>query len=189
MYRRAVASCCRALWCCCFGPCYRREGGKDDGGDLAADRTRETDNAAKGSSVLNSFTDIDLADEMEKGTTTTVVPVLPPLVSETPPRAPGKSMAALYATPHHSVRQGRSSLAPARPARPDRRPSATRHSSRRTGVVGSGSRRKRSGKMTRTDPAATAAAGVRRQRALVGRVRTNARRVRDCFVSRDGFLQ
>ena len=189
MYRRAVASCCRALWCCCFKPCYRHdEDGEDDGSNDVddADRTRQTDDAEQGSSVsvLNSFTDVDLADEMEKGVSVAVVTTVPPAVSETPPRTPRKSMAALYATPHHGVRQDRPWLAPARPARPDRGASTGRHTSGRSGAAGSGSRRKRTAKSTvATDTAVEAAAGVRRQRALVGRVQTNGRRVRRRFLS------
>lgn len=177
MYRRAVASCCRALWCCCFGPCYRNKEDNDDDGDVIANRTQDTDDAGQRSSSPDSFTEIDLADDMEKGGSVTVT-TLPRVVSETPPRAPKKSMAALYATPHHSVRQGRPSLAPARPARPDRKASATRHPSRRSPAASSGSRRKRTAKLTAKYPAMEAAAGVRRQRALVGRVRTTGRRVR-----------
>lgn len=195
MYRRAVASCCRTVWCCCFGPCYRHDedGGGDDGSDSegAADRTRQTDDAQQGSSasVLNSFNDVDLADAMERGESVAVVTTAPPVASDTPPSTPRKSMAALYATPHHSVRQGRPSLAPARPARPDRKTSATgRHTSGTSAAAGSGSRRKRTTRSTATDPAVEAAAGVRRQRALVGRVRTNGRRVRRPFFYRNGFF-
>lgn len=175
--RAAVASCCCAPWCCCFGPCHRHEDGNDDGGDVDADRTRVTDDAAQGSSGLNSFADVNLADEMEKGANMTVAS-FPPLVGETPPRAPRKSIAALYATPFHSVRQGRSSLAPARPARPGRKACAARHPSRRSAAAGSGCRGKRTAKLTARDPAA----GVRRQRALVGRVRAKRRRVRGRFL-------
>eukprot|EP00752_Nemacystus_decipiens_P005326 g4830.t1 len=178
MYRRAVASCCRALWCCCFGPCNRHdEGGDEGGGDLDdAERTRPTDDEQQGSSALNSFADVDLADEIEKGESLAVMTV-PPVASETPPRTPLESMATLYATPHHSVRQGRPSLAPARPARPDRKASTGRHTSARSAAAaGSGSRRKKTAKSTATDPAVGAAAGIRRQRALVGQVRTTSGR-------------
>lgn len=186
MYRRAVASCCRALWCCCFGPCHEdgndKDGNDDDGG-IDADRTRQTDGAAQGSLVLNSFTDVDLADEMEKGASMTAK-TLPALASETPPRAPRKSMAELYATPYHIAGQSRSSLAPARPARPGRKACVERQARRRSTAAGSGSRRKQTAKLKVTDPAvdAAAAAGVRRQRALVERVRTSGRRVRGRFL-------
>lgn len=184
MYRRAVASCCRALWCCCFGPCYRHEDGKDDdGGDLDVDRTRQSEDAAQGSSGLNTFTDVDLADKMEKGAGMTVA-TSSPLVRETPPRTTRKSMAALYATPYHSsARKDRSSLVPARPARPDRKACTAGHTGGRSTAAGSGSRIKRTAKLRAKDPAVgQGAAGVRRQRALVGRVRTNNRRVRGRFL-------
>ncbi len=188
MYRRAVASCCRALWCCCcFGHCYRHDDSGGDGGDDSsdsdADRTRETDDVARGSSASNSFTDVDFADGMEKGAAgpgtaaaaaaaDTVVVVSPPVTSAPPPRGFRKSMAAEYATPRHKIRQGRPSLlAPTRPARPGRKASSDRY------ISGEGGRGKRTAKLTaKSSAAAAAAAGVRRQRALVGRVRTDGRR-------------
>eukprot|EP00903_Cladosiphon_okamuranus_P007848 g7591.t1 len=78
MYRRAVASCCRALWCCCFGPCYRHEDGKDDDGGVDTKKTRQTDDVEQGSSV---FTDADLADEIEKGEHVPIA-TLPPVLKE-----------------------------------------------------------------------------------------------------------
>lgn len=181
-----MASCCRALWCCCFGCCYRLEDSGGDGGsdDSEADRTRQTDDAAQGSSASNSFTDIDFADGMEKGAAgpgtsaaaaDKAAVVSAPLTSATPPRASRKSMAAEYATPHHKIRQGRPSLlAPTRPARPGRKAATT---DRYTSGGGGGGRGKRAAKLTaKSSAAAAAAAGVRRQRALVGRVRTDGRR-------------
>lgn len=117
------------------------------------------------------------------------VTALPPVISETPPRTPKESTAALYETPYLSVRQGRPSQAPARPARPDRKACVARHTSTRSAAAGSGSRRKRIAKVKATDPAVEAAAGVRRQRALVGRVRTSGRRVRGFFLSYRRYLE
>lgn len=168
-YRRAVASCCRGLLWCCFGPCHRHEDGQDDDGDVD-DSTLQADGAAHGSSSLNSSTDVDLTDQTEKGTNMNIA-----FASETPFRTPRKSVAALYATPYRSVRQERSSSAPARPARPDRKASVARHASKRSAITSSCSRKIITKKFPEID---TAAVSVRRQRAFVGRIRTNGRRVR-----------
>ncbi|CAM9141205.1 unnamed protein product [Scytosiphon promiscuus] len=184
-YRRAVGSCCRALWCCCFGPCYRDE--SDDGSDdEEADATRQTNDAAQNSSGQNSLVDFDPADEMENGAAVGPVPqtgsttpvTLPPVVHQTPPRALRKTSLVEYATPEHDTGQERSSLAPSRPARPSRKaPSLVpRHSARRSSSTRR--RKKKTTDLASTNSAvAAAAAGVRRQRALVaGRVRAHGRR-------------
>ncbi|CAM9099024.1 unnamed protein product, partial [Hapterophycus canaliculatus] len=180
-YRRAVGSCCRALWCCCFGPCYRDEDG-DESDDSEAGIACQTSGAAEDSRE-SSIVDFNPADEMEKGaavgpgletgTSTAAAPA--PYVHETPPRAKRTTPPGEYATPEHDMGQERSSLAPSRPARPSRKaPSfAPRHSARKSSSTRR--RRKKATISTTTNSAvAAAAAGVRRQRALVaGRVRTH----------------
>ncbi|CBJ25684.1 hypothetical protein Esi_0008_0104 [Ectocarpus siliculosus] len=175
LYRRAVASCCRALWCCCFSPCY----GNDDGDD-------EADQASQPNSVLdsprasNGLNDVALvADEMEKGTAvepaSTPTPNPPsPVISETPAKAVVKktSMAA-FATPRHDLRQGQLALAPARPARPSRKVSSPVQSRSRRSHAAAAGRRKKSGRSTARH--SVAAAGVRRQRdAVMRRARTSS---------------
>lgn len=165
-----MASCCRALWCCCFSPCY----GNDDGDD-EADQARQPNSVVERPPESNGLNDVALvADEMEKGTAvepaSTPTPNPPsPVISETPAKAVVKktSMAA-FATPRHDLRQGQLALAPARPARPSRKVySLVQSRSRRSHAAAAG-RRKKSGSSTARHSVA-AAAGVRRQRDAVMR--------------------
>ncbi|CAM9268678.1 unnamed protein product, partial [Ectocarpus sp. 13 AM-2016] len=175
LYRRAVASCCRALWCCCFRPCY----GNDDSDD-EADQARQPNSVVERPPASKGLNDVALvADEMEKGSAvepaSTPTPNPPsPVICETPAKAVVKktSMAA-FATPRHDLRQGQLALAPARPARPSRKVSSLVQSRSRRSHAAAAGRRKKSGSSTARH--SVAAAGVRRQRdAVMRRARTSS---------------
>ncbi|CAB1114800.1 unnamed protein product [Ectocarpus sp. CCAP 1310/34] len=175
LYRRAVASCCRALWCCCFRPCYGNDHGNDE-----ADQARQPNSVVERPLASKDLNDVALvADEMEKGTAVEPASTPPPnpsspVICETPAKAVVKktSMAA-FATPRHNLRQGQLALAPARPARPSRKVSSLVQSRSRRSRAAAAGRRKKSGSSTARR--AVAAAGVRRQRdAVMRRARTSS---------------
>lgn len=171
-----MASCCRALWCCCFSPCYRDEDGDDE-----ADQARQQNSVVERPPASNVLNDVALvADEMEKGTAaepaSTPTPNPPsPAISGTPAKAVVKktSMAA-FATPRHDLRQGQIAIAPARPARPSRKVSSLVQSRSRRSHAAAAGRRRKSGSSTARHSVA-AGAGVRRQRdAVMRRARTSS---------------
>lgn len=121
MYRKAVASCCRALWCCCSGPCCSKYDFEDE-----QDASKGVNHVAHkqdkaGSSSANS---IDLVQRMEQGTEVgTGAAASPPLLEATPTTSARKWTVPCL-TPSISGRlQG---LTPRRPARPARK-AAQRH--------------------------------------------------------------
>ncbi|CAM9578978.1 unnamed protein product [Ectocarpus fasciculatus] len=178
LYRRAVASCCRALWCCCFSPCYHDD--HDDDGDAGADQARQPNSVVESPPASHDLNDVALvADEMEKGTaagpasTPTPNPPSPVISGTTTTAVVKKTSVAAFATPRHDLRQGQLVLAPARPARPARKVWSLEQSRSRRSHAAAARRRKKSGRSTTRH--SVAAAGVRRQRdAVMRRARTSS---------------
>lgn len=128
LYRKAVASCCRALWCCCSGPCcskYDFDDELDASTDKVSHVAHKQDEA--GSSSTNS---IDLVERMEQGTGVGIGTVItsPPPLEATPARSTKKWVVPCLAP---SVPRRPQGLAPRRPARPTRK-AAHRHSQAKT---------------------------------------------------------
>lgn len=76
LYRKIVASCCRALWCCCSGPCCRKF-------DFEDEQAVSTDGVSHEAHAQNeagspSANNIDLADIMEQGTGVGATAASPP---------------------------------------------------------------------------------------------------------------
>lgn len=116
LYRKVVASCCRALWCCCSGPCCRKYDFDDDQ-DVSSDDVSHVAHAQDeaGSSSANS---IYLADSMEQGRGVRAVAAATSCAREATSTGSARKWTVPCVTP--SVPRRLQGLAPRRPARPSR---------------------------------------------------------------------